>query len=143
MPMSTKHTSYGVVPIRINTEGNKEYLLLQNHGGYWGFPKGKPEEGETPKDTALREIFEETGIVVKESQLANSIQYCYEQSIDDLNQTKCIVLYPVYMDVKNISIQDKEIAASCWVTYEGAIALINLPSIVKPLQQVESMNIKI
>jgi hypothetical protein len=32
-------------------------------GGYvWTFPKGRPEPGESPKQAALREIFEETGV---------------------------------------------------------------------------------
>jgi len=28
----------------------------------WTFAKGKPEDGETPEQTALREVFEETGV---------------------------------------------------------------------------------
>lgn len=139
--MTNKHTSYGVIPICVNKEGTKEYLLLQSHGGYWGFPKGGPEAGEVPKDTAIREIFEETGITVKESQLTSSIKYCYEQPIEGLNQTKCVVLYPVRLVVKNVSIQQKEIAESRWVSCEEAISLINLPSIAEPLKQVESMSI--
>jgi 8-oxo-dGTP pyrophosphatase MutT (NUDIX family) len=31
-------------------------------GTHWSFPKGTIEDGETFRDTALRELFEETGI---------------------------------------------------------------------------------
>ena len=31
---------------------------------YWDLPKGKMEDGETPWDTALREVWEETNIVL-------------------------------------------------------------------------------
>ena len=35
-------------------------LIRSAHG--WSFPKGHGEPGETPEETAVREIFEETGI---------------------------------------------------------------------------------
>jgi len=37
-------------------------LLIKHNGGHISFPKGHIEEGETPKETAIRETFEETGI---------------------------------------------------------------------------------
>lgn len=36
---------------------------------YWKFPGGKSHAGETPKQTAVRETKEETGIKILESQL--------------------------------------------------------------------------
>lgn len=44
--------------------GDVEYLLLLYPGGHWDFPKGNIEPGETPEQTALREIKEETGLDV-------------------------------------------------------------------------------
>lgn len=41
-----------------------QVLLVQGYHG-WSFPKGKIEPGETLKETAIREIWEETGIRVK------------------------------------------------------------------------------
>lgn len=37
-------------------------LLIKNPSGVWTLPKGLVEEGEEPKETALREVWEETGI---------------------------------------------------------------------------------
>jgi 8-oxo-dGTP diphosphatase len=49
--------------VLINNEG--EVLLREpagHFGGYvWTFAKGRPEPGETPEETALREVLEETG----------------------------------------------------------------------------------
>ena len=43
--------------------GEPKYLILRSsHHGEWGPPKGHADEGETEIETAVREIFEETGI---------------------------------------------------------------------------------
>ncbi|MCW4020338.1 MAG: NUDIX domain-containing protein [Candidatus Bathyarchaeota archaeon] len=44
--------------------GERLYLLLHYHfrGDYWDFPRGNVKEGETPRQAALRETGEETGI---------------------------------------------------------------------------------
>ena len=41
--------------------------------GRWGFPGGKIERGETVKDAAVRELYEETGIVATASRTFNAI----------------------------------------------------------------------
>ncbi|MFT4532437.1 MAG: ADP-ribose pyrophosphatase YjhB (NUDIX family) [Candidatus Saccharimonadales bacterium] len=54
-------TSGGVV-WRKNSRGKVEILLIQDAKDRWTIPKGHIEEGETPKETANREIGEETGL---------------------------------------------------------------------------------
>ncbi|GHT90628.1 NUDIX pyrophosphatase [Betaproteobacteria bacterium] len=48
-----------------------DFLLLERvaHPGYWQSVTGSQEDGETLRDTALREVAEETGIVVPPQQL--------------------------------------------------------------------------
>ncbi len=50
--------------VLINAE--RKVLLRQPtghwHGCVWTFPTGKPEPGERPEETALREVREETGV---------------------------------------------------------------------------------
>lgn len=41
-----------------------KYLLVCEHSGFWVFPKGHMEAGESEQETALREIKEETGLDV-------------------------------------------------------------------------------
>ncbi|MDG6902063.1 MAG: NUDIX domain-containing protein [Nitrososphaerota archaeon] len=53
--------SAGAVVFRDSPSG-RMYLLLQN-AGRWDFPKGGVEKGESEKETALREVAEETGLM--------------------------------------------------------------------------------
>lgn len=52
-------------------ESNK-ILVIQSRGNLWGFPKGSFEQGETDKDCAVRELFEETGIQIEGDKLETS-----------------------------------------------------------------------
>ena len=55
------HKSCGVLVYR-DENGVREYLLALQIGDNWSVPKGHMEAGETEKETALRELFEETGL---------------------------------------------------------------------------------
>ena len=51
--------------VYIRFHGNTEILLIRHiKSGYWSFPKGHVENGETEVETATREIKEETNIDV-------------------------------------------------------------------------------
>ena len=53
--------SCGVIVFK--EEENKLYVLLVQHNkGHWGIPKGHMEVEEIEEETAIREVFEETGI---------------------------------------------------------------------------------
>jgi 8-oxo-dGTP pyrophosphatase MutT (NUDIX family) len=58
--------SWGIIPLRKNEEGRWQVFLVQHRAGHWSMPKGHPEVGETPLETAKRELFEETGLRVEE-----------------------------------------------------------------------------
>lgn len=49
-----------VLYTRLN--GQLRFLLVLEHGGHIGFPKGHLEAGETEEQAALREIWEESGV---------------------------------------------------------------------------------
>ena len=46
-------------------DGEIYYVIVRENGGYYGFPKGHVEPGESEGETALREIWEETGLRVR------------------------------------------------------------------------------
>jgi 8-oxo-dGTP pyrophosphatase MutT (NUDIX family) len=59
--VTAKKAAFGAVVI----DASGRVLLRSTSGGYggygWTFPKGRPDPGEAPEDTALRETREETG----------------------------------------------------------------------------------
>lgn len=59
-----KAKSCGAVIYRTNNTEIKFFLIkhLPSAGNHWSFPKGHVEPGETEKQTALREIKEETNL---------------------------------------------------------------------------------
>lgn len=56
--------SYGIVPLTYRNGYWEVFLIRHVNGGHWGFPKGHHEKGESPKETAQRELQEETGMEV-------------------------------------------------------------------------------
>lgn len=57
-----RETTSGGVVFRRNAKGGVEILLIQDAKNRWTIPKGHVEPGEEPKQTAEREIREETGL---------------------------------------------------------------------------------
>lgn len=55
-------TAGGIVFRRQQKSGNIQFLLIQDAKNRWTIPKGHIEEGEDSKQTAEREIREETGL---------------------------------------------------------------------------------
>ena len=73
--------SVGLVVYRDVPEG-KAYLLLQYLGGHWDFPKGHVKKGESEKETAARELREETHIADAEinDQFRDRVQYSFRRN---------------------------------------------------------------
>ena len=68
--------SFGSVVYR-RTERCYEFLLVQQASDHhWDMPKGHPENEETPRETALREVLEETNYhIALHSDFSESIHY--------------------------------------------------------------------
>ena len=68
--------SCGVLPYRVQN-GKREYLIVfEQFSQCWSLPKGHMEAGEAETDTALRELFEETGLTARlDTTVSASIEY--------------------------------------------------------------------
>ena len=57
-----REKSCGVLVLRQQVDELYVVLLRHRFGGHWSFPKGHVEAGESERQTALREVREETGL---------------------------------------------------------------------------------
>jgi mutator protein MutT len=60
--------------------------------GFWEFPGGKQEKGETLKECLRREIREELGIEIKPQKRIFSIDYEYESKAISLHVFQCCLM---------------------------------------------------
>lgn len=99
-----------------------EVLLIYDRFGKIGLPKGKEEPGETPDQTAVREIAEETGIMAEIVSLLEDTRYSYTK---DNGQTvdKQVRFYLLKAVGGELAVQREEIGDARWVTPDEAIRL--------------------
>lgn len=111
--------SFGIIPI-ILEQNQWKVLLVQHHSGHWAFPKGHPENHETPLESAERELFEETGLRVEKvlSTVALRENYFFRHQEQLINKK---VDYFMALVEGKIVLQAEEIQASQWLSLEEAI----------------------
>lgn len=107
--------SCGVIPYRIRL-GKLEYLLgLQSHSRCWSVPKGHMERGESERETALRELREETGITAN---LHNDFREVFTYRISPIAR-KELVLFLGEAEGEPV-FDEREILEVRWMTLEEA-----------------------
>ena len=67
--------SYGIIPLRRVAKGWEVLLVKHASAGFWGFPKGHANKGESPEQTAVRELCEETGLA--------PVRFLFERSFQE------------------------------------------------------------
>ena len=99
-------TAGGVI-YRHNSKNQVEILLIQDAKDRWTIPKGHIEEGETAKQTAEREIREETGL--QEMQVLDwlgKIHFRYRRSTSLVLMTTEIFLVKALGDTDKLKPED-------------------------------------
>ncbi len=115
-----KENAYGVVVVLLGDEN--KFLILRHkeidYGVNWSFPKGHCEEGETPLQTAMRELQEETqieDIEILDTPLIRE-EYFIKNGVLKTNQ-----YFIGIAKNKTVVIQKEEIDEYKWVTYNEAV----------------------
>ncbi|MBW2637919.1 MAG: NUDIX domain-containing protein [Deltaproteobacteria bacterium] len=125
--------SAGAVIFR-HTEGETEFLVIYSkRNGIWGFPKGHIEKGETERDAALREIFEETSLTKLEFTDTFREEDIYPAIGRGEFRGREIRKHSIYFLCETgddtITTDDTEITDYRWLPYSGAVTILPFESL--------------
>lgn len=119
-----EHSAGGVI-FRQRDKGRTIEWLICKHSGYhkWVLPKGIIEKGESPEDTGLREVNEETGIKAKIiNKIAPEVAYRYTKNGILVNKkVEFFLMEYASGDIKDHCWEMEEVQ---WVKAEEALKLL-------------------
>lgn len=109
-------------------------LLMKDRKGFWTFPKGKIEDGESLEQTASREITEEVGISKLSvlTELTPST-YWYHRGEDSIKKTVHYFLFRSKTLQDTVVQTDEGIMEARWVSWDEAKTMIGYPETNMPL----------
>ena len=128
--------SCGGVPVYFNTNNKPEFLLVLHNTPhkYWAFPKGRQNEGETYKETAIREISEETGN--KNFKIIKRLisDYIYFPKRGTRTIVKKVVFFLVKFQTPDVKLSSEHINWK-WVSFEKALSLLTFDDYIRVLKE--------
>ena len=111
---------------------NKIFVTQRGYGtfkGYWEFPGGKVEPGESHQDALVREIQEELNTEIQVGEPAGQVEHEYPDFHLSLHCYFCQVL--------SGDLELKEHAAARWLTWETLDSVDWLPADVALVQELK------
>ena len=122
-------TSAGGVVVR--HEAGQAWLVVgsrrrERDSWTWSLPKGTPKPGETLEQTALREVAEETGLLIRITEPLDSIEYWFVQSGQRIHKTvHYFLMEPTGGDLAG---HDHEFDEVRWITFAEAASILTFES---------------
>lgn len=100
--------------------GERQYLLVRHNGGHWSFPKGHVEGAETERETAAREILEETGLTAEiDTGFRQVVTYSPKPDV-----IKDVVFFTATPTGGQEHAQESEISQLGWFSLQEAAGLV-------------------
>jgi 8-oxo-dGTP pyrophosphatase MutT (NUDIX family) len=117
------------------------YLLMSNRKGYWEFPKGHVDNGETEEEAAIREVREETGLneVSIIPGFKTRIKYTYTKN--DKRYPKEVVFFLMKANPKRVEVSEEH-TGYVWLKYEEAMKKISYDNARKVLEKAHKFLMK-
>lgn len=110
-------------------DGNRIFATQKGYGnykGWWEFPGGKIEDGETPQQALKREIEEELDTEIEVGELISSVEYDYPEFHLSMDCFWCTVV--------SGKLTLKEAEDARWLTKEDLFSVKWLPADLEVLE---------
>lgn len=126
-----REKSCGAIVFVKNVEVN--YLLLHYEAGHWDFVKGNVEPSESERDTVIRELREETGIVDAQfiDDFKEKIEYFYRRQGTTIH--KEVVFFLIEAHTEKIELSYEHVGYD-WLDYQRAMEKLTFKNAKDMLQ---------
>ncbi len=134
--------SYGIIIYSYINEA-PVYLFLSRREGWYDFPKGHIEAGETGTMAALRETYEESGIKLSEDQLipffSHDIEYNF--TYNGIKIEKHVEMYMAHVNNVEVKVSSEHTGYK-WLSFEDAMSILKFNNQKELLSFAEKYRIK-
>jgi 8-oxo-dGTP diphosphatase len=124
-----------VRPAALKTQSSAGGVIFRKHGGQpevaliavkggtvWCLPKGLVDRGETPEETAVREVGEETGLRGRIVDRIGQITYWYYAKEENAKYKKTVSFYLMEFEGGSTADHDFEVDEASWFPIEEAVS---------------------
>ncbi len=129
--------SAGIV-LYCEKQNAKSFLLLHYPSGHWDFIKGRIEKSEQPKEAAIREAREETGITDIQfvEGFEEKIEYAYQ--FDGRTVKKQVIFFLAKTGTMDVSLSHEHLDFA-WLGFDAAFAKTTFQSAKDLLKKSKSL----
>ena len=110
---------FGVIPLIQKESEWYVLLILHQKGHHWAFPKGHSNPGETPLESAKRELKEETGLEIERLLQDIPLEETYQFYRRHETVQKTVQYFPALVK-GTVVLQKEEIQDAKWVLLKEA-----------------------
>ncbi len=128
--------SAGGVVLREGATGAEIAICGRDSDGVWGLPKGTPDEGESLEAAALREVSEETGLMVEIVKKIGVVDYWFASN--GVRYHKWVHHYLMRSTGGNVADHDFEYDRVEWLPIDEAIRTLTFDNDKDIVRQVKS-----
>lgn len=122
------HISSGGLVFRRENGFLEVVLISRLSGKVWCLPKGHVEQGESPEQTAVREVSEETGLQGQIVEKLGDVQYWYYDKWEKKRIFKTVHFFLLKYIAGDVNNHDREVDEARWFSLDKARSLMTYSS---------------
>ena len=132
-----KEEGFGIIPI-FKKGDETLFLVIHRKEGFWEFPKGHKEEGESGIEAAKREFEEETDIkdyeILDENTFFEDRYIAKREGKEDREKT--VKYYLAETNTQEVTIQQGELKGFKWLNFDDSMAILTYPGAKNLLKKI-------